>query len=107
MDSVMALARTYATAYASRDDGASNMAYAALKTAMSETENEIVRLRSALTELTAIVRGECGSLLDEDRGGSASLSMEIDDLLGPNVLADRREPIGEASSPKGDGRAAG
>ncbi len=25
----------------------------------------------------------------------------------PNVLADRREPIGEASSPKGDGRAAG
>lgn len=61
------------------------MAYAALKTAMSETENEIVRLRSALTELTAIVRGECGSLLDEDRGGSASLSMEIDDLLGPNV----------------------
>ena len=24
-----------------------------------------------------------------------------------NVLADRREPIGEASSPKGDGRAAG
>lgn len=55
------------------------------ETAMSETENEIVRLRSALTELTAIVRGECGSLLDEDRGGSASLSMEIDDLLGHNV----------------------
>lgn len=27
--------------------------------------------------------------------------------LWPNVLADRREPIGEASSPKGDGRAAG
>ena len=25
----------------------------------------------------------------------------------PNVLADRREPIGEASSPKGDGRAPG
>lgn len=95
MDSVMALARTYATAYASRDDGASNMAYAALKTAMSETENEIVRLRSALTELTAIVRGECGSLLDEDRGGSASLSMEIDDLLGPNVQG---EPPRAASS---------
>ena len=85
MDSVMALARTYATAYASRDDGASNVTYAALKTAVSETENEIVRLRSALAELTAIVRGECGALLDEDRGGSASLSMEIDDLLGPNV----------------------
>lgn len=28
-------------------------------------------------------------------------------LERPNVLADRREPIGEASSPKGDGRAAG
>ena len=27
--------------------------------------------------------------------------------LTANVLADRREPIGEASSPKGDGRAAG
>ena len=25
----------------------------------------------------------------------------------PNVLADRREPEGEASSPKGDGQAAG
>ena len=43
------------------------------------------KLRSALAELTALVRGECGALLDEDRGGSASLSMEIDDLLGPNV----------------------
>ena len=28
-------------------------------------------------------------------------------VLRSNVLADRREPIGEASSPKGDGRAAG
>ena len=28
-------------------------------------------------------------------------------IQAPNVLADRREPIGEASSPKGDGRAAG
>ena len=85
MDSVMALARAYANAYASRDDRASNVTYAELKTAVSETENEIVLLRSALTELTALVRGECGALLDEDRGGSASLSMEIDDLLGPNV----------------------
>jgi hypothetical protein len=84
-DSVMALARTYAAAYASWGDEVSNVAYAALKTAVSETENEIVRLRSALTELTALVRGECGALLDEDRGGSASLSMEIDDLLGPNA----------------------
>lgn len=50
-----------------------------------EAAREIVRLRSALAELTALVRGECGALLDEDRGGSASLSMEIDDLLGPNA----------------------
>ena len=42
------------------------------------------KLRSALAELTALVRGECGALLDEDSGSSASLSMEIDDLLGPN-----------------------
>ena len=28
-------------------------------------------------------------------------------VVTPNVLDDRREPIGEASSPKGDGRAAG
>ena len=28
-------------------------------------------------------------------------------VAGHNALADRREPIGEASSPKGDGRAAG
>lgn len=52
--------------------------------ACHEAADQIVRLRSALTELTALVRGECGALLDEDRGGSASLSMEIDDLLGPN-----------------------
>lgn len=53
--------------------------------ACHEAADQIVRLRSALTELTALVRGECVALLDEDRGGSASLSMEIDDLLGPNV----------------------
>ena len=52
--------------------------------ACHEAADQIVRLRSALAELTALVRGECGALLDEDRGGSASLSMEIDDLLGPN-----------------------
>ena len=53
--------------------------------ACHEAADQIVRLRSALAELTALVRGECGALLDEDRGGSASLSMEIDDLLGPNA----------------------
>jgi hypothetical protein len=52
--------------------------------ACHEAADQLVRLRSALAELTALVREECGALLDEDRGGSASLSMEIDDLLGPN-----------------------
>ena len=55
-----------------------------------QARDEIVRLRSALAELTALVRGECGALLDEDRGGSASLSMEIDDLLTPNAQAQGR-----------------
>lgn len=31
----------------------------------------------------------------------------VKEFIRSNVLADRREPIGEASSPKGDGRAAG
>ena len=60
---------------------------------------EIVRLRSALSELTALVRGECGALLDEDRGGSASLSMEIDDLLRPNVQAEGAAQDLSRSSP--------
>lgn len=39
-------------------------------------------LRAALTELAAMVRGECPSLLDEDSGGNAQLAMEIDAALG-------------------------
>ncbi len=35
-------------------------------------------LAGALQELAAVVRGECPSLLDEDSGGSAKLSIEID-----------------------------
>jgi len=38
-------------------------------------------LRIALDELAAVVRGECPSLLDEDSGGSARLSMAIDAAL--------------------------
>lgn len=46
-------------------------------------ENE--RLRAALAELAALVRGECPSLLNEDSGGDARLDMAIDDCLPPNV----------------------
>ena len=45
------------------------------------TESELGRVEDALKELVAMVRGECPSLLDEDSGGSALLSMEIDDIL--------------------------
>ena len=46
---------------------------------------EAERLRAALTELAAMVRGECPSLLNEDSGGCARLSIEIDELLTPNA----------------------
>lgn len=38
-------------------------------------------LEAVLRELTAMVRGECPSLLNEDSGGCARLSIEIDALL--------------------------
>lgn len=40
-----------------------------------------------LRELTAIVRGECPSLLDEDSGGNSELSIEIDEILDGGVCA--------------------
>lgn len=46
--------------------------------------DEIEALRSTLKELAALVRGECPSLLDEDSGGDAGLSMRIDELLESN-----------------------
>jgi hypothetical protein len=39
--------------------------------------------------------------------GETRRHQEAEGSMSSNVLADRREPIGEASSPKGDGRAAG
>jgi hypothetical protein len=48
-----------------------------------ETEAENARLREALQELFALVRGECPRLLDEDRDGDARLSIEIDAALSP------------------------
>ena len=39
------------------------------------------KLRYLLIELVAQVRGECPSLLNEDSGGDARLSMAIDDAI--------------------------
>lgn len=39
------------------------------------------RYEKALRELVALVRGECPRLLDEDSGGNAALSIEIDQAL--------------------------
>ena len=47
------------------------------------------RLRKALEELVSMVRGEASHLSNEDSGGDAELSIEIDDLLQSNVV---REP---------------
>lgn len=41
----------------------------------------LIDVADALHELRAVVVGECPSLLDEDSGGSARQSMEIDDAL--------------------------
>ena len=48
-------------------------------------------LKNALRELTAMVRGECPSLLNEDSGGNGELSCEIDALL---ASAPPQEPTG-------------
>lgn len=42
-------------------------------------------LHSVLSELAALVRGECPALLDETRGGNSRLDMEIDAALTPNA----------------------
>jgi len=44
------------------------------------------RLREALEELTAMVRGECPSLLNEDSGGDATLALRIDAALAPKEV---------------------
>jgi hypothetical protein len=42
---------------------------------------DMQRLRNALGDIVALVRGECPSLLNEDSGGNAVLSIEIESLL--------------------------
>ena len=53
-------------------------------TRITELEQENKKLRNALTELYAQVKGECPSLLNEDSGGDAELDYEIEQLLAQN-----------------------
>ena len=61
-----------------------------IATKVAEAEAQTERLRATLRDAE-----------------TAIATLEDEQAQAPNVLADRREPIGEASSPKGDGRAAG
>lgn len=45
---------------------------------------QIESLRTLLSELLAVVRGECPSLLDEDSDGFGDLAIRIDAALGGN-----------------------
>lgn len=48
---------------------------------IDELRAELDAARELLRELTALVRGECPSLLNEDSGGDANLALSIDDAL--------------------------
>ena len=52
--------------------------YEAIEDVVIELACQRNRALAALEELVALVRGECPSLLNEDSGGDAKLSMEID-----------------------------
>lgn len=49
------------------------------------------RVRNALQNLYATVKGECPALLDEDRGGNSALAMEIEDIVATPVV--QGEPV--------------
>jgi hypothetical protein len=49
--------------------------------AWNKSLDEVDRLRGLLSELAAVVRGECPRLLDEDSGGNAQLDMDITQAL--------------------------
>ena len=53
-------------------------------------------LADALEELTALVRGECPSLLDQDRGGLGRLSNKIDWIFA-TIEHDRTHPPAESA----------
>lgn len=48
-------------------------------------ESQCQRMRDALEELHAQVKGECPSLLNEDSGGDAELDIEIQELLSSPI----------------------
>ena len=48
---------------------------------IDKLKQDAEKLRYLLIELVAQVRGECPSLLNEDSGGDARLSMAIDDAI--------------------------
>ena len=48
---------------------------------LNEKQATIGKLVEALSELHAMVRGECPSLLNEDSGGDAELDCNIEDLI--------------------------
>jgi hypothetical protein len=55
-----------------------------LKEALAEELEEIKRvnkLQAALSELYALVKGECPSLLNEDSGGDGELDLTVSELL--------------------------
>lgn len=62
----------------------SGSAFVGAPDAISEIERlkkELDGLKALLGELTALVRGECPSLLNEDSGGDGALSVKIDLFL--------------------------
>lgn len=69
--------------------------HAGLGNTMMDAADEIERLRCALSELAALVRGECPRLLDGDSGGCGRLDIDIDELLTPN---DEAKPRAEGAS---------
>lgn len=48
---------------------------------LRKAEHQNAALREALTNLHALVKGECPSLLNEDSGGDAQLAMQIEQTL--------------------------
>lgn len=52
-----------------------------MKEAWESAEIDLNRCKTALTELRAIVKGECPSLLNEDSGGNGELDLQIAELL--------------------------
>ena len=49
---------------------------------MTDNEKELLkRAYKVLSELHAMVKGECRSLLNEDSGGNGQLDIDIEDVL--------------------------